>query len=109
MLHRVDLSVTQDFFIKIGGKRIVFNLEPIFKFHKLVKSFLGSSQRATATNILAVLKLQIVQTIIFQVIHWHYKRITKEEDFKQTLLKNASVSDVWQAQFTLRYTLENKK
>jgi hypothetical protein len=30
MLHRVDLSVTQDFFIKIGGKRIVFNLEPIF-------------------------------------------------------------------------------
>jgi hypothetical protein len=54
LCYRVDLSVTQDFFVKIGGKRIVFNLEPIFEFHKLVKSYLGVSQRATATNILAV-------------------------------------------------------
>jgi hypothetical protein len=39
----------------------------------------------------------------------HYKRIIKEEDFSNRLFqKNASVSDVWQAQFTLRYTLENK-
>jgi hypothetical protein len=29
MLHRVDLSVTQDFSIKIGGKRIVSSLELI--------------------------------------------------------------------------------
>jgi hypothetical protein len=36
LCYRVDLSVTQDFFVKIGGKRIVFNLEPILNFTNLL-------------------------------------------------------------------------
>jgi hypothetical protein len=66
---------------------------------------LGVSQRATATNILAYLKRQIVQTIIFQVTlalqtDNQGRRFLATDSFQ----KNASVSDVWQAQFTLRYT-----
>ena len=55
MLHRVDLSITQDFYVNIAGKRNSFQFRAdILNFTNMVNRDWGVSQRATATNILAV-------------------------------------------------------
>jgi hypothetical protein len=107
MLHRVDLSVTQDFFIKIGGKKNSFQFRAdILNFTNLLNRTWGISQRATATNILAVAQAPSSSnnytpgyTLALQTDNQGRRFLATD-----TFLKNASVSDVWQAQFTLRYT-----
>jgi hypothetical protein len=107
MLHRVDLSVTQDFFIKIGGKKNSFQFRAdILNFTNLLNRTWGVSQRATATNILAVSQAPNSSnnyipgyTLALQTDN-QGRRFLATDSFQ----KNASVSDVWQAQFTLRYT-----
>lgn len=110
MLHRVDLSVTQDFFITIAGKKNSFQFRAdVLNFTNLLNRSWGISQRATATNILAVAQAPSASnnyipgyTLALQTDNQGRRFLAKD-----TFQYNASVSDVWQAQFTLRYTFGN--
>jgi hypothetical protein len=112
MLHRVDLSVTQDFSVKIAGKKnsLQFRAD-IINFTNLVNRNWGVSQRTTFTNgsILAVSQAPSFAndyipgyTLALQTDNQGRRSLVKD-----TFQKNASLSDVWQAQFTLRYTFGN--
>ena len=110
MLHRVDLSVTQDFFLKIGGKKNSFQFRAdILNFTNLLDRTWGVSQRATNTNILVVSQAPSSTNNFIPGYQMAFQTDNQGRRFlaKDTFQKNASVSDVWQAQFTLRYTFGN--
>ena len=102
MLHRIDLSVTQDFYIKIGGKNNNFQFRAdILNFTNFINKDWGISQRVTNRNVLSYSAL---------VNNEPYYKLATQTDaagnrflIKDTYQKNANISDVWQAQFTLRY------
>ena len=53
MLHRIDLSVTQDFYLKIKGKKNSFQLRAdVLNFTNFLNRDWGISQRVTNPNIL---------------------------------------------------------
>jgi hypothetical protein len=107
MLHRLDLSLTQDFFIKIAGKRNSFQFRAdILNFTNFLNRDWGVSQRATAPNILAVAQAPSVANNFTPFYTMALQTDNEGKRFlaRDTFQKNASVSDVWQAQFTLRYT-----
>jgi hypothetical protein len=102
MLHRLDLSVTQDLFIKIGGKQNNFQIRAdILNFTNLVNKDWGVSQRATNRNVLSY------RTTTANVPFYQLATQTDADGtrylIKDTFQKNASVFDVWQAQISLRY------
>ncbi len=102
MLHRIDLSVTQDFFIKIAGKNNNFQFRAdILNFTNLLNKDWGVSKRVTNPNILNA------RPAVGGVPFFQMATITDASGnrslVKDTYQKNASVFDVWQAQFTLRY------
>ena len=107
MLHKIDLSVTQDFYLNIGGKKNSFQFRAdILNFTNLLNRNWGISQRATATNILAVAQAPSLSNNYTPFYNMALQTDTQGKRFlaKDTFQKNASVFDVWQAQFTLRYT-----
>ncbi len=114
MLHRIDLSVTQDFYIKIKGKKNSFQFRAdILNFGNLLNRAWGISQRATATNgnILSVSQAPSFNSTNTALSYTPGYQMAFQTDAdgkrflaKDTFQKNASVFDVWQAQFTLRYT-----
>ena len=106
MLHRIDLSVTQDFFIKIGGQRNAFQFRvDVLNFTNMLNRNWGISQRATNANILNVSQAPSSSnnyipgyTMALQTDNTG-KRFLARDTFQY----NSSVNDVWQLQFTLRY------
>ena len=107
MLHRLDLGVTQDFYIKIAGKKNSFQFRAdILNFTNLLNKNWGVSQRPTATNILNVSSAPATANGFIP----GFQMATQIDEqgvlslAKDTFQKNASIFDVWQAQFTLRYT-----
>ena len=107
MLHRIDLSVTQDFFIKIAGKKNSFQFRAdVLNFTNFLNRSWGISQRATAINILAVAQAPSNANNFTPFYTLALQTDSEGKRFlaKDTFQKNASVFDVWQAQFTLRYT-----
>jgi Carboxypeptidase regulatory-like domain len=106
MLHKLDLGVTQDFYIKINGKKNSFQFRAdVLNFTNLLNKNWGISQRATSPRILNVSQTPSATnkfipgyTLPFQV-----NRDGKRELVKDTFQYNGSIFDVWQAQFTLRY------
>lgn len=112
MLHRVDLSVTQDFFITIGGKKNSFQFRAdILNFTNLVDRTWGVSQRTTVSNgaLLVVAQAPSSTNNFIPGYQMAFQTDNQGRRFlaKDTYQKNASVADVWQAQFTLRYTFGN--
>ncbi len=110
MLHKIDLSVTQDFYIKIYGKKNSFQFRAdILNFTNLLNRSWGVSERATATNILGVAQTGGTPSVANNYTPGYQLAFQTDEQGKRflakdTFQKNASVFDVWQAQFTLRYT-----
>jgi hypothetical protein len=107
MLHRLDLSVTQDFYLKIKGKKQSFQFRAdILNFTNLLNHNWGVSKRATNTQILSV--SQAPSAANNYIPGFQMSQQTDENGkrylTKDTLSNNSSVFDVWQAQFTLRYT-----
>jgi hypothetical protein len=109
MLHRLDVSVTQDFYIKVYGKKNSFQFRAdILNFGNLLNRNWGVSQRATAPNILTVAQGQGASSgnnftpgvQLATQIDEQGKRFLAKDSYQY----NSSVFDVWQAQFTLRYT-----
>ncbi|MFT5251847.1 MAG: hypothetical protein ACI87N_000840 [Flavobacteriales bacterium] len=103
MLHRLDLSITQDFSINIKGKKNAFQFRAdILNFTNLLNKDWGVTQRVTNTNILSY------STTVGNVPYFRMATTTDQSGatilIKDTYQKNASTFDVWQAQFTLRYT-----
>ncbi|SDW19113.1 TonB-dependent receptor [Flavobacterium degerlachei] len=102
MLNRLDLSVTQDFFMKISGKKNSFQFRAdILNFTNLLNKDWGVTQRVTNVNLLSY------RTTTANVPYYQLATQTDAAGtralIKDTFQKNASTFDVWQAQFTLRY------
>lgn len=102
-LHRLDLSLTQDFYIMIAGKKNTFQFRAdVLNFTNLLNKDWGISQRVVNTQILNYSTTDGSNTPFY--------RMAFERDaagnpllLRETFRKQASVFDVWQAQFTLRY------
>lgn len=102
MLHRLDLSVTQDFFIKIAGKKNSFQFRAdVLNFTNMLNKNWGVTQRVTNSNVLNY-KTTTANVPFYQLATQTQADGTKIL-IKDTFQKNASTFDVWQAQFTLRY------
>jgi hypothetical protein len=102
MLHRFDLSIVQDIYLNVKGKRNTLQIRvDILNFGNLLNDKWGVSQRATNPNILAF------QSVVNN--EPTYKLATEKFAdgttglIKNTYSKNASVFDVWTAQLGIRY------
>ncbi len=107
MLHKIDMSVTQDFFVKISGKKHAFQFRAdVLNFGNLLNRAWGISQRPTATQILAVSQAPSTANNFVPFYNLSLQTDNTGTRFlaKNSFQKNASTFDVWQAQFTLRYT-----
>lgn len=107
MLHRVDLSVTQDINITLWGKKNSFQLRAdVLNFTNMLNRDWGISERATNRNILSVSQTPNSGNGYVPGYQMAYQTDEQGKRFlaKDTNQKNASINDVWQAQFTIRYT-----
>jgi hypothetical protein len=102
-LHRFDLSVAQDIFVKIGGKRNAFQIRmDILNFGNMINNKFGVSQRATNTQLLNFVSRDANNIPTY--------RLATQRDasgtylIKNTYQYNSSVFDVWTAQLGIRYT-----
>ncbi len=102
-LHRLDLSVVQDLFVKIKGERNAFQIRfDILNFTNMLNSNWGVSQRATAPQLLSIFSKDQNNVPIY--------RLSTQRDasgtslVKNTYQYNSSVFDVWTAQLGIRYT-----
>ncbi len=102
-LHRFDLSVAQDVFIKIAGKRNAFQIRAdILNFGNMLNNAWGVSQRATNPQLLNFVSRDANNVPTY--------RLATQRDaigtylIKDTYQFNSSVFDVWSAQLGIRYT-----
>jgi hypothetical protein len=102
MLHRFDVSIVQDIYLNVKGKRNTLQVRAdILNFGNLLNDEWGVSQRATNPQVLAY------QTTVANVPY--YRLATQKFAdgttglIKDTYSKNASVFDVWTAQLGIRY------
>jgi hypothetical protein len=102
-LHRFDLSVAQDVFVKIGGKRNAFQIRAdILNFGNMLNNKWGVSQRAGAPQLLNFVSRDAAGVPTY--------RLSTQRDATGTFLArdtyqfNSSVFDVWTAQLGIRYT-----
>ena len=102
-LHRFDLSVAQDFFVKIKGKRNAFQIRAdILNFGNMLNNKWGVSQRAGAPQLLNFVSRDAAGVPTY--------RLSTQRDATSTFLArdtyqfNSSVFDVWTAQLGIRYT-----
>jgi hypothetical protein len=103
-LHRFDLSVAQDVFIKIGGKRNAFQIRAdILNFGNMVDNKFGISQRATAPQILNFVSRDAVTNV--PTFRLATQRLTDGTTIlaRDSYQYNSSVFDVWSAQLGIRY------
>jgi hypothetical protein len=101
-LHRLDLSVAQDVFVKIKGQRNAFQIRfDILNFTNMLNNEWGVSQRATAPQLLNFVSRDVNNVPTF--------RLATQRDATGTFLVrdtyqfNSSVFDVWSAQLGIRY------
>ena len=102
-LHRFDLSVAQDIFIKIAGKRNAFQIRAdILNFGNMIDNNWGVSERATNPQLLNFVSRDANNVPTY--------RLATQRDASGTYLirdtyqYNSSVFDVWSAQLGIRYT-----
>jgi hypothetical protein len=103
-LHRFDLSVAQDIFIKFGGKRNAFQIRAdILNFGNMVDNKFGISQRATAPQILNFVSRDAVTNV--PTFRLATQRLTDGSTIlaRDSYQFNSSVFDVWSAQLGIRY------
>ena len=102
-LHRFDLSIAQDVFVKIAGKRNAFQIRAdILNFGNMVNNNWGVSERATNPQLLNFVSRDANNVPSY--------RLATQRDASGTYLirdtyqYNSSVFDVWSAQLGVRYT-----
>jgi hypothetical protein len=102
-LHRFDLSVAQDIFVKIGGKRNAFQIRAdILNFGNMIDNEFGVSQRATAPQILNFVSRDANNVPTYRLAT---QRLTDGSTIlaRDSYQYNSSVFDVWSAQLGIRY------
>ena len=107
MLHRLDLSITQDFFLKVKGKKQSFQFRAdILNFTNLLNNDWGISKRVTNSQILSVREAPSAANNYTPGLQMAIQTDDNGKRYltKNTFSNNSSTFDVWQAQFTLRYT-----
>lgn len=103
-LHRFDLSVAQDVFVNIGGKKNSFQIRAdILNFGNMIDNKFGVSQRATAPQLLNFVSRDVNNVPTYRL------QTQRLIDGSTVLVKdsyqyNSSVFDVWSAQLGIRYT-----
>jgi hypothetical protein len=103
-LHRFDLSVAQDVFVKIGGKRNAFQIRAdILNFGNMIDNKFGVSQRATAPQLLNFVSRDAVTNV--PTFRLATQRLTDGSTIlaRDSYQYNSSVFDVWSAQLGIRY------
>lgn len=104
MLHRVDLSVTQDISFKVRGKLTTFQVRAdILNFGNLLNNEWGVSQRSTAPRLLAYRSTNVAGEPVYRLSTQTNVNGTSQL-VTDRFTKNASQFEVWQAQLTLRYS-----
>ena len=114
MLHRLDLSVTQDFYIKIKGKKNTFQFRAdIINFTNMLNKNWGVSQRFTSPNPLIArgnTSIPIGSNVAVPGTNIPQYQLQFQTDpdgtrglISDSFQNQASTFDVWSAQFTLRY------
>jgi hypothetical protein len=103
MLHRFDLSVVQEFFVKVKGKRNTLQFRAdILNFGNMLDNSWGVSQRVINPQILAYSTINSAGEPVYKLAT--QKNVDGSTTLiKDTYQKNSSVFDVWQAQIGLRY------
>ena len=102
-LHRFDLSVAQDVFVKIKGKRNAFQIRAdILNFGNMLNNRWGVSQRATNPQLLNFVSRDANNVPTFRLAT--QRDATGTYLIKDTYQYNSSVFDVWTAQLGIRYT-----
>lgn len=102
-LHRFDLSVAQDIFVKIKGERNSFQVRlDILNFGNMIDDKWGVSQRATAPALLNFVSYNTSGEPTYRL------STQRNVDGTTTLAtntyqRNSSVFDVWSAQLGIRY------
>lgn len=103
-LHRFDLSVAQDFFVNVKGKRNAIQVRlDILNAANLINDEWGVSQRATAPALLNFVKYNESGQPVYRM---STQKLVDGSTIlaRDTYQKNSSVFDVWTAQLGLRYT-----
>jgi len=102
-LHRFDLSVAQDVFVKIKGKRNAFQIRAdILNFGNMLNNKWGVSQRATNPQLLNFVSRDAQGVPTYRLAT--QRDATGTYLIKDTYQYNSSVFDVWTAQLGIRYT-----
>lgn len=107
MLHRVDLSVTQDISFKIRGKLTSFQVRAdILNFGNLLNSDWGVNNRSTAPRLLTYRTTTLPGGLGEPVYRFNTETFPDgtSQLVKNRFTKNSSQFEVWQAQLTLRYS-----
>jgi hypothetical protein len=99
MVFRADFNFTQQLFTNIGGKRNTLEFRAdILNVGNLLDSNWGVSQFVTTTSPLVPAGVTVSGEPQFRLRNFGNQLIT------QTFQQTVSPSDVWRAQFGLRYT-----
>jgi len=103
-LHRFDLSVAQDIFVKIKGERNAFQVRfDILNFGNMLDNKFGVSQRAGANALLNFVNYNANGEPVYRLSTQRFVDGTTTLA-KQSFQRNSSVFDVWTAQLGVRYT-----
>lgn len=103
-LHRFDLSVAQDFFVKVKGKKNSIQVRfDILNFGNLLNNDWGISQRAGAPALLNFVNYNGEGEPVYRL---QTQKLADGSTVlaQESVFKNSSVFDVWNAQLGLRYT-----
>ncbi|MEO5896354.1 MAG: carboxypeptidase regulatory-like domain-containing protein [Vicinamibacterales bacterium] len=99
MVHRLDFSVAQNFFVNVGGKRNTFQFRvDIDNFTNLLNENWGASQRLVSNSPLISPTTDALGRSAYQLRSFNGQLMSKT--FEQT----AGIPDVYRVMFSLRYT-----
>jgi hypothetical protein len=105
MVFRMDLSVSQDFFINIRGRRNSFQFRAdILNFGNLLNSDWGVGQRLVNAQPLIIPTSAQGGPADSQGRAQYRMRLISGEMMTKSLEPTASLSDVYRVQFSIRYT-----
>jgi hypothetical protein len=103
MLNRLDLSVVQDIYVKVKGKKNTIQIRAdILNFGNLLNNEWGVSQRATIPTILNYSSTNAAGEPVYKLAT---QRLADGSTIlaRDTYQYNSSVFDVWSAQLGIRY------
>jgi hypothetical protein len=107
MVYRLDFSVAQDLFKDLGGKRHSLQLRADFlNFSNLLNHDWGVGQRLVGSTTSPPILAQPLTnaTVDAQGRAAYRLRVVNNELIRHSLETTAFLSDVYQIQFSLRYT-----